>query len=184
LTLPLFWLAIALAWSYSSPPLRLHNRGVGEVAATTIVAGLTPLIGCYLQAGEFPRQVWLSILPLLCLQFNMLLSVALSDREGDAAVGKRTLVVLLGRPATARLYLAILGVAYGMLPLLVAAGLPSLVGLAAMLNLPIAIWQARRIRRGAWLDPGQWGSVAFFTIVLLMSMGGLQLAAYGWLSLN
>jgi 1,4-dihydroxy-2-naphthoate octaprenyltransferase len=54
LTLSLLFLALLTAWSYSSPPLRLHSRGVGELTTALLVPGLTPLLGFYLHAGTLP----------------------------------------------------------------------------------------------------------------------------------
>jgi 1,4-dihydroxy-2-naphthoate octaprenyltransferase len=176
-------LSIGLSWNYSSPPLRLHMHGLGEITAVTILALLTPLLGFYLQASKLMPVALLALPPVACLQLNMLLSVALPDADGDAAVDKRTWVVLLGRLASARLYLAALGAVYAMLPVLVWAGLPALVAAAACLSLPVAIWQARRIWRGAWLDPTQWASIAFFSVGLLVGASGLIIAAFIWLAL-
>src|SRR5258707_8655473 len=98
----------------------------------------------------------------------MLISVALPDMEGDALAKKRTLVVRLGRTTTRRIYLVLLALAYGLLPLLVMAGLPPLVaggyGLTALFSVPLGWW----VWRGAWSQPTAWGWIAFFSISLLI----------------
>jgi 1,4-dihydroxy-2-naphthoate octaprenyltransferase len=53
LILPLCLLIIALAWSYSAPPLRLLARGLGEATTALVVTLLTPLLGYYVQRGFF-----------------------------------------------------------------------------------------------------------------------------------
>src|SRR5258708_36087840 len=137
----LLFTAIVLAWFYSAPPGRLHSRGVGELSATVIVDFLTPLTGYYLQAGRLTLLPLLAAIAIGLLQFNMLISVALPDMEGDILAKKRTLVVRLGRTTTRRIYLILLALVYGLLPLLVVAGLAPLVScghsLTVLLSAPL-----------------------------------------------
>ena len=179
-TLPLAALLVALAWSYSSPPIRLHARGLGEVVGALVVSVLTPLFGYYVQAGHWSWLPFLAILPLYPLQFAMLISVSLPDAAGDAAAGKRTLRVLLGGRRTAQVYALALFAAYAALPMAVAAGLPAWAGLALLLPAPLAAWQGWRVTGGAWADPRRWNSVAFWTIALLMGSAGVELLAFAW----
>ena len=167
-TLPILLLSIGLAWSYSSPPLRLNNHGLGEVGGALIITGLTPLVGFYLQAGELTLLPFLTVLPLCCLQFAMLLVINFPDAVGDRAVGKRTLVVIMGPEKASRLYLPAIILAYGSLPLLWLAGLPVLVALAVLVLLPLAAWLSWRMTKGAWADKDQWNSLAFWSVALLM----------------
>lgn len=178
LTLPLLAAALALAWGYSAPPLRLNARGIGEAATALIVPGLTPLVGFYLQAGHLAALPLLAIIPLACLQFAMLLAIEFPDVEGDRAAGKHTLVVRLGASRAARLYVAVLVAAYLALPLLVAAGLPSPVALAAALSAPLAGWQVWRITRGDYDRPVRWEALAFVSVALLVSTALLETLAF------
>jgi 1,4-dihydroxy-2-naphthoate octaprenyltransferase len=185
-TLPLVALLLFLAWGYSAPPFTWHTRGLGELATALIVPVLTPILGCYLQAGYVPGWLPLALLPLFCLQLGMLLAVNFPDAAGDAATGKRTLVVRLGRGA-AWLYALMLTAAYVTLPLLRLAGLPPLTILAMALPAPLAAWLAWRVLRGGWTDPRAWGSTAFASIALLMLTASLEAGALtqlsGWLRL-
>jgi 1,4-dihydroxy-2-naphthoate polyprenyltransferase len=178
LTLPLLLLALLLAWGYSAPPLRLHSTGLGEVVGALLVPGLTPLVGFYLQTGRLTLLPVLAVVPLCCLQFAMLIAIGLPDAAGDAAVGKRTLVVRLGGAAAARLYSATLLVTYALLPLLVRAGLPAAVALAVLAGLPLAFWQAWQMARGAWARPGQWSRLALGSVVLLFGTGMVKLLLF------
>jgi hypothetical protein len=108
----------------------------------------------------------------------MLLAINVPDAAGDAVAGKRTLVVRRGAGWAARLYLLALAATYGVLPLLVAAGLPVLVAGAVCLPLPVAVWQGWRMRSGAWANPAQWGSLGFWSVGLLMGTAAAQLAAF------
>lgn len=168
-TFPLLLLALVLAWSYSSPPLRLHSRGVGELSAAVLVPGLTPLVGFYLQAGRFTWLPFLAVWSLVCLQFVMLLTIEFPDAAGDEAAGKRTLVVRLGGQRAARWLLGALGLAYGALVGLVPAGLPLGAALAVLvISGPVALWLAWQISKGAWAVPGRWNTLGFWAIALLM----------------
>ncbi|MEP7286710.1 MAG: prenyltransferase [Chloroflexota bacterium] len=178
LTTYLLLLSICLAWFYSAPPLRLHSHGVGEISATFTVSVLTPTIGFYLQAGQLSRTLFLAIIPLALLQFNVLVSVAIPDAEGDRQVNKRTLVVLLGRLAAARLYVLALAFAYGLLPVLVWGGLPVPVAIAVALSAPLAAWLGWSMWHGAWSHPEQWSRLALLTIALLLSTSALEISAF------
>ncbi|UCC63385.1 MAG: prenyltransferase [Anaerolineae bacterium] len=181
LTLGLLLLALLLGWGYSTPPLRIDARGLGELTVAFLVPGLTPFVGFYLQAGTVKPLPLLAVLPLCCLQVATQLTTEFPDATGDAATGKRTLVVRLGSPGAARLHNLVLLAAYGLLPLLVPAGLPPLVAIAACLSAPVALWQAWRVGRGAWTDPARWDSLAFWGIGLLMGTAAAETLAFLWL---
>ncbi len=184
LTLPLLLLAIGLTWSYSSPPLQLNMHGLGELTGAIAIAGMTPVVGFYLQAGNLEILPFLVAFPLGCFQFLMLLVVNLPDAAGDAAAGKHTLVYFLGTRGSVRLYMAVLVLAYGALPLLVLLGLPGLVALALLAIVPLAIWQGWRMQRGAWADPRLWDSLGFWSVGLLIASVLAELLAFSLLLLN
>jgi 1,4-dihydroxy-2-naphthoate octaprenyltransferase len=182
--LPLVLVALALAWSYSSPPLRLHTRTLGEAFGALLLAGLTPLLGYYVQAG-WPPAAWVAlVVPLAGLQFAMLVTVSLPDIEGDAAVGKKTLAVRLGRVRAARLA-AIVSVGSLVLPLVpsaVDAAPPALPALAIAAWLPVGIWQGTRLWRLAGGSP--WSSLGFWAIGLVTGPAASFAAALAWLGLG
>jgi 1,4-dihydroxy-2-naphthoate octaprenyltransferase len=182
-TAGLFLLSVGLAWSYSSPPLWLNRRSLGEVTGSLLVPGLTTLLGFMVQAGGGGWLLVLSAVPLVCFQMAMLLSVNFPDGAADALVNKRTLVVAWGPRRAATLFAASLLAAYASLPLLLWTGLPTLVAQAVALTSPIAVWQLWRITRGAATDPAQWNALAFWSIGLLLSAAMLELAAFVALSL-
>lgn len=181
LTLPLLLLAITLAWGYSSPPLWLNGRGLGELTGGILITGLTPLVGFYLQAGRLALLPFLAVFPLACLQFSMLLVINYPDAEGDAAADKRTLLTFLGPERSARVHLIALILAYGTLPFLVLLGLPVAVAIALFLLSPLAIWLGWRMQHRAWADPTQWNSLGFWHIGLLMASTGAEFLAFLWL---
>jgi 1,4-dihydroxy-2-naphthoate polyprenyltransferase len=178
LTLPLLLLALIVAWSYSSPPLSLNKRGLGEIAGGLLITGLTPLVGFYLQAGRLALLPFLAVFPLACLQVAMLIIINYPDADGDRAAGKHTLLYHLGPERAARLYLGVLALAYLPLPLLVWWGLPGVVALALLLPGPLAAWQAWRMARGEWAEPARWNSLAFWSVGLLIASASAEVMAF------
>jgi 1,4-dihydroxy-2-naphthoate octaprenyltransferase len=183
LTLPLLILALVVAWGYSAPPVQLHSRGLGELTVALLVPGLVPLVGFYLQTGQLEPLPLLAVMPLGCLQFAMLLVIEFPDAAGDAAVGKRTLVVRLGEAKAAYLHASALLAAYAALPLLVLLGLPLAAAAAAGLSAPLAIWQGWCVLRAVRTPSPRWNSPAFWSIGLLLSTAAAETLAFLWLSL-
>lgn len=183
---PALLLALVLAWAYSAPPFRLHSRGLGELTTAIVVTGLTPLVGFLEQGGTFTNvgRLLPAQLPLMGMQFAMLLAIEFPDAAGDAAVGKRTLVVRLGAARAAALYRALLVAIYGAIPLLLGAGLPLLGAAAAALMFPVAAWQWRALGAGAWREPRRWEGLASRAVATLIGTTAAELAAFLWIALR
>ncbi len=102
-----------LAWSYSSPPLRLSYRGVGELS-TFLAFGPIMTVGATV---AFDPAGWrMSLLASLVLGF-LAASISFSryfPNEGeDRAKGKRTPVTILGRRSAAAFLVGLLWAAIG-----------------------------------------------------------------------
>lgn len=177
-TAALLGVALTLAWGYSSPPLWLNRRGLGELSGAILVPGLTALLGYQLQLGRLDAPVLLAIAPLCLLQLAMLVAVGIPDVDGDRSVGKLTLPARLGRRRASRLYLAALALAYAVLPLIWLAGLPALVAAAPLALAPVTLWLAARAARGASERPETWEATNFWTIGALTGSAGLELLAF------
>ncbi len=168
---------IGLAWEYSAPPGRFCARGLGEAATALVVTLMVPAFGFLLQARVLAPPIFLAAALPCALQFAMLLAIEFPDAAGDAAVGKRTLVVRLGALPAARLYVVLTLGAFGLLPVWALAGLAPRVALAPLILAPIAIWQSVRVARGGYGDSARWGSIAFWSVALLIASASLELAA-------
>ena len=129
---------IFLSVAYTSPPLRLKGRGLGE-PDVFVVWGPLMVAGTYFSAvGELPWQVWLASVPYGLLCTTVLMGKHIDKIPYDEPTGTRTLPVVLGEARARRLTVALLvgfyvvtgiAVAVGALPwpvLAVAAGLPLL----------------------------------------------------------
>jgi 1,4-dihydroxy-2-naphthoate octaprenyltransferase len=174
---PQLLLMIALAWEYSAPPLRLCARGLGELTTAVVVTLLVPWLGFVLQTGAAHRLLPLAVIPPCAFQFTMLLAIEFPDAAGDAASGKRTLVVRLGGAWAARLYVVVVCATYLSLPLWTSLGLPPRFAIAASTTAPLAAWQVTRVAGGAWREPERWESVGFWSVALLMLVAVVELLA-------
>lgn len=172
-------LAGALAWAYSAPPTRLHTRGLGEANTAVVVTGLVPFAAFALQAralAGLPALLAALWTPAL-LQFAMLLAVEFPDADGDAAGGKRTLVVRLGVARAARLYAGVTIAAFALHPVILAA-LHAPARLAAVVVLaPVALWRARRALAGDCAARARQEAVAFWAVALLVGSAAVELTA-------
>jgi len=178
LAMPTFALVLVLAWEYSAPPLRLCATGLGELTTAIVVTVLVPWLGFYLQApaGGGERALVLTIVPIVLLQLAMMLAIEVPDARGDAATGKRTLVVRLGATTSARLYVALTALAFLWPAIGFALGLPARVAAALAIPAPVAIWRMMRIADHA--DASAFERLTFWSVFLLVVTSALALLAW------
>jgi len=96
LPLAVLGLAMLFGWAYSSPPIRLVARGLGELTVVVMAGILVPAFAYLLQAGTLGADLLPVLVTLVPLTFAMNVSTTLPDRAGDRRTGKRTLAVRLG----------------------------------------------------------------------------------------
>jgi 1,4-dihydroxy-2-naphthoate octaprenyltransferase len=118
----------------------------------------------------------LTVVPPALLQLAMLLAIEFPDAAGDAATGKRTLVVRLGAATSARLYVAITALAFAWPMLAHALGLPGVISLAMIVPAPIGLWRIARARDHA--DPAAFERLTFFAVFLLVATSACALVAW------
>jgi 1,4-dihydroxy-2-naphthoate polyprenyltransferase len=136
-------LAVVAALAYTGGPFPYGYRALGEVFVF-IFFGLVAVIGtAYLQVGRLESLFLAAALPPGALITAILVVNNLRDIPTDAAVGKRTLAVVLGERGTQVEYALLLAIAYAVPVALVVlwlagAGPPaSATPLAAALLLPL-----------------------------------------------
>lgn len=134
----------AAAIFYVAPPIRWAYRGLGETVIALSYGPWMVLGSLYLHAGAVSWGAsWASLVPGLLIMALAVVN-AIPDFHQDRLVGKRNLVVRLGRRRAVWLYLALAGA--GLLTVLagvIAGAFPKLC-LAALLALPLLITSARR----------------------------------------
>jgi 1,4-dihydroxy-2-naphthoate octaprenyltransferase len=178
LAIPTLALILLLAWEYSAPPFRLCAAGLGELTTGIVVTVLVPWLGFYLQApaGGGGCALALTIVPLALLQIAMLVAIEFPDAVGDAATGKRTLVVRLGATMGARLYVVLTAIAFLWPAVGFALGLPAKVAAALAIPAPIAIWRMTQIADHA--DANAFERLTFWAVFLLVITSALALGAW------
>jgi 1,4-dihydroxy-2-naphthoate octaprenyltransferase len=129
---------------YEAPPIRWSYRGLGEAAIGLSYGPWMTLGSLYLHtraisAGAF----WASLVPGLLIM-SLAVVNAIPDFHQDRLVGKRNLVVRLGRRRAVWLYLALAGAGLAVAPIGVAAGAFPPACLATLLALPLLVRSGRR----------------------------------------
>ena len=172
-------LAIVAALAYTGGPFPYGYRGLGEVFVF-VFFGLVAVAGtAFLQAGRLEPLFVVAAIPVGALTSAILVVNNLRDIPTDAAAGKRTLAVRLGRRATEREYALLLAVAF-----VIPAGLFAAEGrvsiLLPLLAAPIALPLLRTVR--SFGDPRRLNPVLKSTARLVLVYGvlfatGLAIAA-------
>ncbi len=93
------------AMAYSTGPYPLSRHGLGEVAVVLFFGVIPVNLTYYVQAATFTGHVAMASLAIGLMGANVLLVNNYRDADDDAAVGKRTLAVIMGRGFAYSLYL-------------------------------------------------------------------------------
>jgi 1,4-dihydroxy-2-naphthoate octaprenyltransferase len=139
--LTLLWIGMAgvlVAILYTAGPFPLAYNGLGEIAAGIFMGPMIVVGAYYVMAKTIPPELWLISLPVALMVAAILHANNIRDLEADKKVNKRTLAVMLGRPAARVEYLLLVGGAYVSLVGLVIAGLIPVTTLLALITLPEA----------------------------------------------
>ena len=142
-------LAVVCSIGWAMPPLKLSYRGLGELTVGVIAGPLLTLQAWLIATGSFDsRAVWIGV-PFGLLETAMALMHGICDRETDAAVGKRTLVVRIGDRAAAHLHVFALVAAFAAILGLVLAKIFPPLALLSLLVVPLAVRSGRLAHRVA-----------------------------------
>ncbi|MEM7449390.1 MAG: 1,4-dihydroxy-2-naphthoate polyprenyltransferase [Myxococcota bacterium] len=170
---PVVWigvLSILSGLAYTGGPFPLGYNGLGDLFVF-VFFGLVAVCGtAYVQLGSVPLLSILAAVPVGALATAILVVNNVRDRETDVLVGKRTLVVKLGRMAGVLEYALMIGISYAIPLLLLGAGHVTAAILLPLITLPWALWMLRALvrLRGTRLNP-----VLVSTAKLLLVFGVL-----------
>ncbi len=140
---------LLLSWAYSAPPLRLVSRGIGELAAGTVVAGLVPALALA-GAGTLDASTLARLVPGVLQTSAVVAVLSLPDVEGDAAAGKRTLAVRVGRDLAVRALQVLWLLSAVAAGILVLRGEPAWIAAAWGAALLLAAWAPRAVAERRW----------------------------------
>jgi len=139
-------LTLAVILVYAVPPLRLLNRGFGELLLVVQMVYLAPSVAFVLQSGESHRLLNLAVLPLALLALAVLIALAFPAYAEDLRYARRTLLTRLGWERALPLHHALVLGAYT-----IYAGAP-LLGFSfrllgpALLSMPFGVAQIMLLR--------------------------------------
>jgi 1,4-dihydroxy-2-naphthoate octaprenyltransferase len=149
---PVLWLGligVSLAFFHNAPPVRLYYLvpGLGELAVGLGFGPVVVLGASYVQTRQLSLgALWASI-PVGLLIAAVLYINEFPDYQADKAVGKKTLVVVLGRERAVWGYIVLLVAAYLLVLLGVILRILPLTALLALLTLPLAYRGIQGARR-------------------------------------
>jgi 1,4-dihydroxy-2-naphthoate polyprenyltransferase len=173
-------LAIVAAIAYTGGPWPYGYRGLGEVFVF-VFFGLVAVVGtAYLQALRFEPLFAVAAIPVGALTTAILVVNNLRDIPTDAAAGKRTLAVMMGRRATAVEYAILLAAAFAVPISLMLSGF-GIVQLLPLLSAPLVGPLLRTVRD--FREPRELNPVLKGTARLDLAFGVLfaaALALRGW----
>ena len=157
-----WWLEIVgvvimlFAMAYSTGPYPLSHHGLGDVAVVLFFGVVPVVFTCFLQTGSWDglQFVLPTSITIGLLAANVLIVNNYRDMEDDAAVNKRTTVVIFGRKTMEWVYLnfGILGMLF-MLPLWLSLSVWTLITPILYIILHINTWRQLRKSFGAQLNP-------------------------------
>ena len=163
-------LAIVAALAYTGGPWPYGYRALGEVFVF-IFFGLVAVVGtAYLQALRFEALFVVAAIPMGALITAILVVNNLRDIPTDAAAGKRTLAVVLGRRAATVEYGLLLALAFAVPVALLLAG-QGIAQLLPLCSAPLAAPLLRTVR--GFAEPRQLNAVLAGTARLALVFGAL-----------
>jgi 1,4-dihydroxy-2-naphthoate polyprenyltransferase len=137
----------AAAIFYVAPPIRWAYRGLGELVIALSYGPWMVLGSLYLHTRAWSSDALVASLVPGCLIMALAVVNAIPDYHQDRLVGKRNLVVRLGRRRAVWLYLALAAAGLLVVPAGVAIGIFPVASLAALLALPLLVASGRAALR-------------------------------------
>ena len=147
---------VLFALAYSAGPYPLSHHGLGDLAVVVFFGVVPVTLTCFLQTGSWEgmSEVLPTSVAVGLLAANVLIVNNYRDMDDDAAVGKRTTVVIFGRPAMSMAYLVSGVFAMGiMYPVWASLALWALTVPALYLTLHVATWMKLKRAEGVALNP-------------------------------
>jgi 1,4-dihydroxy-2-naphthoate octaprenyltransferase len=137
---------ILLALANAVPPVRLINRGLGELSLAVLIASLTPTLAFLLHAQKLHRLLTLFTFPLFLIALAYFIAINFPAYAEDLKYERRSLLMSLGWQRAVPIHNALLVVAYLFLSAIPFLGVPFGLVWPALLTLPLVIWQMFTLR--------------------------------------
>ena len=145
--------ALFLVYGYNGFPLRLVNKGLGEIAIFLAWGPFIVLGAYYVQAQQISSiWPWLVAIPSGVLTTLVLLINEFADKEADEATRRKTLVILFGYKPSLLIYLFLALSCYAVVLLGVLFGGWPLLSLLVFITLPLPVISFKI----GWQNIGKW----------------------------
>ncbi|RME87995.1 MAG: hypothetical protein D6770_08000 [Anaerolineae bacterium] len=165
-------LALILGLAYAIPPLRMKDRGFGELALAILLADFFPAIAFFLQAEEFHRLLAMVTTPLTALALAFFLATDFPSFATDLKYERHTMLTRLGWQRAIPLHHLLLVVAYLLFALAPLLAFPWSLLWPAFLTVPLAAYQVFMLRNIAL------GAKPVWRLLLLNGAAIFGLTAY------
>lgn len=131
--------AVAAGWFYTGGANPYGYAGLGELFVFVFFGLVATAGSAYVQTESVATTAWVAAVAMGSIATALLVVNNLRDIPGDTRAGKRTLAVRIGDPATRGMYVALIVLAFILVPVMVATGSSPVVALAL-----VAVVMARR----------------------------------------
>jgi len=162
---------------YVTPAFSLSAIGMGELVIGLNFGVLMTLGAYYVQTGQFSWEPVVASLPVALLIAGVLYINEFQDAAADAAVGRRHLVVRLGKRLAAQGYAVLMVAVYLTLALSVLLGGVTPITLLGLLTIPLSA-KAVRVARTYYDDPQRLTPANATTIQVHLLTGLLIILGY------
>lgn len=169
--------SIAAGLAYTGGPFPLAYNGLGDVFVMAFFGFVAVCGTAFVQALYVPDIAWLASIPIGALATAILAVNNVRDFAGDAAAGKRTMVVCFGRQGGVREYVLLLIVAYATPIAMLFLGWTGAWVCLPLLTLPWGIVLARSVSRdrGAALNETLAGTAKLLSVYGILFALGIAL---------
>ena len=178
--MPVLWLGVfgvVTSFFYTSPPLRLVHRGIGEVVIALNFGTLVAVGTYYVQTKRLLLRPAISSLPIAILVLLILYVNEFQDLDGDREVGKLGWVARLGTRRAVWLYGVLLAAVYLIIIAAVATSYLPIYALAALFTIPMAVKAVVTAHKN-YMDPKGLVPANVSTILLHLLVGGILTVSY------
>ena len=104
--------AMLIGYFYTGGPYPIAYTPLGEVFSGLFMGFLIVIIAFYIQTGTITRDAVLLSIPSTLLVAAIMMANNIRDIVGDAASGRKTLAILVGRPAAVNILLSFFILSY------------------------------------------------------------------------
>jgi 1,4-dihydroxy-2-naphthoate octaprenyltransferase len=177
---------LLFGYLYSSPPLRLHSRGLGEILIFLAFGPVLCAAVCYVVSGAIELSHFLIGIPAGLSTTAILWINQFPDYDADKAAGKRNCTVRIGLEKSVYIYLCMIGLVFLSILLLIIMRLLPLWTALIIFLIPGCI-RALRLLFAHYAVPGKLVRAQAFTIQFQMISTVLIIAGIvlqNWIPLN